>query len=67
MATYRCNKCDTFKDGDYCVCSQDPRPGQSLELVCEDCMCELEYEKEARDYEISQRHAEWCRQKGFTQ
>lgn len=41
MAMYRCNYCDNLKDGDWCVCSEDPRPGQELELVCEDCAAEL--------------------------
>ncbi len=45
MAMYYCNCCGNLKDGDYSVCSEDPRPGQGLELVCEACMCELEEEQ----------------------
>ena len=40
MAVYRCSRCDEFKDSDWNVCSEDP--DDSLGLVCEDCMCELE-------------------------
>ena len=44
VAMYWCNLCGKRKDGDWSVCSPDPRPGEGLELVCEDCACELEEE-----------------------
>ncbi len=47
MAMYWCNgPCGRLIDGDYNVCSEDPRPGEGLELVCEDCICELEEEED---------------------
>ena len=45
MAVYRCNQCDTFIDGDWNVCSEDPRKGHENELVCEDCIVEIEEEE----------------------
>lgn len=48
MACYMCNHCGNLKDGDNNVCSEDPRPGQGLELVCEDCIIEIEEEMEAK-------------------
>ena len=42
MAMYRCSRCDTLKDGDYCTCVEDPT--DEFGLVCEDCACELEEE-----------------------
>ena len=49
MAMYWCNgPCGKLVDGDWCVGSEDPRPGNGLEIVCEDCICDLEEEKEYR-------------------
>lgn len=39
MALYRCAECDTFKDGDYHVCTEDPR--DNTQLLCEDCAAEI--------------------------
>ena len=46
MAIYRCAGCDNLKDGDYDVCSEDPRPESDNGLVCEDCMGLIEEEVE---------------------
>ena len=35
MAVYRCSRCDTLKDGDFCVCAEDPR--EEFGLMCEAC------------------------------
>ena len=47
MAIYRCAGCDNLKDGDYDVCSEDPRPESDNGLVCEDCMGWIEEKMEA--------------------
>ena len=55
MAIYYCNHCGNLKDEDYNVCSEDPR--EANELVCEDCIVEIEEElaEDARQYELEQR------------
>jgi len=66
---YRCNECQNFIDNDYHPCEEDTRPdfvGQHL-LLCPACAGNVADTKEARDYEISQRHAQWCIEKGITQ
>ncbi len=50
MAIYRCNLCDNFIDNDYHPCAEDPRQGQGHELVCEDCLVDLEEEVNGEDY-----------------
>jgi len=51
MACYYCNHCGNLKDGDYNVCSEDPRKGNENELVCEDCIVEIEEKLEQEDDE----------------
>ena len=47
MSIYRCNECDEMKDKDYNVCVADPR--NDLELLCEDCACELGIEDDTAE------------------
>ena len=49
MAIYYCNHCGNLKDEDYNVCSEDPR--EASELVCEDCIVEIEEEMMEVGYE----------------
>ena len=35
MATYYCQNCDNFFDGDYHPCAQDPR--DDMKIICEEC------------------------------
>lgn len=44
MAIYLCYECDTLVDGDYHPSEEHPRKPD--ELVCDDCMTELEYRME---------------------
>jgi hypothetical protein len=43
---YRCNECDKFVDDDWHPCTEDPRLGQGLELLCPDCAEEIIEEDE---------------------
>ena len=42
MATYYCYECDTHKNDDYFPCEVHPK--YDTELVCPDCMMELQEE-----------------------
>ena len=44
MAMYICFECGNFKDDDWCVGTEHPT--QPLELICEDCACEIDEEEE---------------------
>jgi hypothetical protein len=57
MSIYNCSRCDEWYDGDYNVCSEDPKDNERL--VCENCMCELDAEKEDRAAEIKKSHDAW--------
>jgi hypothetical protein len=44
LSVYYCQECDSYKDNDWFPCEEDPRnPG---ELVCEDCLMDIEEEIE---------------------
>ena len=57
MSMYRCSRCGGLKDNDYNVCTEDPR--EPLGLMCEECACEVEDEKETRAEEIRASHDDW--------
>ena len=55
MAIYHCNECDQMRDDDYHGCFEDPRNGPNdFDLLCEDCIGEVEEELEAEKNEIRQ-------------
>ena len=57
MGMYYCVGCDDIIDNDY-------SPMAESEL-CPECEWDREERQAARDYEISQRHAQWCAEKGM--
>lgn len=63
MAMYKCSGCDEYVDDDWLPCTEDKKT--EFGLLCPDCAMEREEESEARAYEISQRHAQWCAEKGL--
>ena len=67
MSMYRCSECEDMVDNDYHPCTEDTRRGpMSCDLLCPECAAVVEEHKEAREYEISQQHAQWCVDRGLT-
>lgn len=55
MSIYHCNECDRMRDCDYDGCFEDPRNGPNdFELLCEDCIGEVEEELEREENEVGQ-------------
>ena len=46
MAVYHCYQCDTWLDNDYHPCDQHPK--HENELICPECLIELEDTPEVR-------------------
>ena len=59
MSMYFCDGCQQFLDDDWHPMEEDE--------LCPDCHLEKDEKKQARAYEISQQHAQWCIEKGLTQ
>ena len=57
MSMFYCEGCQELRDNDWFPMEEDG--------LCPDCHLEKESQKAEREYEISQRHAQWCKERNL--